>query len=218
MVKHGVRAVSYSRSPGPAFIRKLKDAGVVCMPTVGAVKHAVKAVELGADAVTVQGGEGGGHTGSVPTTLLLPDVVCRVKVPVFGAGGFKDGRGLVAAMAFGVEGAGVARRVARDVGAEGDAVTEAAGDNDVLDVRGRAADFLERLEHAGPRAHGARIDQRNVVFKASYGPTISVYSFIGDDAERAASLDRELVELAARHDIGGGAMEWEYLLYTARRA
>ena len=55
-------------------------------------------------------------------------------------------------------------------------------------------------------------------FKASYGPTISVYSFIGDDAERAASLDRELVELAARHDIGGGAMEWEYLLYTARRA
>ena len=84
VVKHGVRAVSYSRSPGPAFIRKLKDAGVVCMPTVGAVKHAVKAVELGADAVTVQGGEGGGHTGSVPTTLLLPDVVCRVKVPVIG--------------------------------------------------------------------------------------------------------------------------------------
>ena len=80
VVKHGVRAVSYSRSPGPAFIRKLKDAGVVCMPTVGAVKHAVKAVELGADAVTVQGGEGGGHTGSVPTTLLLLDVVCRVKV------------------------------------------------------------------------------------------------------------------------------------------
>lgn len=55
-------------------------------------------------------------------------------------------------------------------------------------------------------------------FKACYGPTISVYSFIGDDSERVASLDRELVELAARHDIGGGAMEWEYLLYTARRA
>lgn len=110
VVKHGVRAVSYSRSPGPAFIRKLKDAGVVCMPTVGAVKHAVKAVELGADAVTVQGGEGGGHTGSVPTTLLLPDVVCRVKVPVIGAGGFKDGRGLVAAMAFGAEGIAMGTR------------------------------------------------------------------------------------------------------------
>ncbi|HNC70311.1 MAG TPA: nitronate monooxygenase, partial [Pseudomonadales bacterium] len=100
VVKHGVRAVSYSRSPGKEFIRKLKDAGVVCMPTVGAVKHAVKAIELGADVVTVQGGEGGGHTGSVPTTLLLPAVVKAVKAPVVAAGGFKDGRGLIAALAF----------------------------------------------------------------------------------------------------------------------
>ena len=101
VVKHGVRAVSYSRSPGKELIRKLKDAGVVCMPTVGAVKHAVKAVELGADVVTVQGGEGGGHTGSVPTTLLLPEVVRSVNVPVVAAGGFKDGRGLVAAIGLG---------------------------------------------------------------------------------------------------------------------
>ncbi len=110
VVKHGVRAVSYSRSPGKEFIRKLKDAGVVCMPTVGAVKHAVKAVELGADVVTVQGGEGGGHTGSVPTTLLLPEVVRSVKVPVVAAGGFKDGRGLVAAMAWGAEGIAMGTR------------------------------------------------------------------------------------------------------------
>ena len=110
VVKHGVRAVSYSRSPDKATVKKLKDAGVVCMPTVGAVKHAVKAVEMGADVVTVQGGEGGGHTGSVPTTLLLPDVVRRVKVPVVGAGGFKDGRGLVAAMAFGASGIAMGTR------------------------------------------------------------------------------------------------------------
>lgn len=110
VVKHGVRAVSYSRSPGKEFIRKLKDAGVVCMPTVGALKHAVKAVELGADVVTVQGGEGGGHTGSVPTTLLLPEVVKAVKAPVVAAGGFKDGRGLVAALAFGAEGIAMGTR------------------------------------------------------------------------------------------------------------
>lgn len=54
-------------------------------------------------------------------------------------------------------------------------------------------------------------------FKATYGPTIAVYAFIGDDAERVASLDRELAELAARGDVGGGTMEWEYLLYTARK-
>lgn len=112
VIRHGVRAVSYSRSPGPDMIRKLKDAGVICMPTVGLPKHAIKAVELGADAVTVQGGEGGGHTGSVPTTLLIPQVIDAVgdKVPVVAAGGFKDGRGLVAALAWGADGIAMGTR------------------------------------------------------------------------------------------------------------
>ena len=112
VVRHGVKAVSYSRSPGPEFIRKLKDAGVICMPTVGLPKHAIKAVELGADVVTVQGGEGGGHTGAVPTTLLIPQVVDAVgdKVPVVAAGGFKDGRGLVAALSWGAEGIAMGTR------------------------------------------------------------------------------------------------------------
>ncbi len=111
-IKHGVKAVSYSRSPGKDMIKKLKDNGIVCMPTVGLPKHAIKAVDMGADAVAVQGGEGGGHTGSVPTTLLLPQVVDAVgdKVPVLGAGGFKDGRGLVAAMAFGADGIAMGTR------------------------------------------------------------------------------------------------------------
>ena len=112
VIKHKVRAVSYSRSPGPDFIRRLKDAGVVCMPTVGLPKHATKAVELGADAVTVQGGEGGGHTGAIPTTILLPQVVKAVgdKVPVVAAGGFKDGAGLIAALAWGADGIAMGTR------------------------------------------------------------------------------------------------------------
>lgn len=112
VIKHKVKAVSYSRSPGKDMVAKLKDAGVVCMPTIGLPKHAIKAVEMGADAVTVQGGEGGGHTGSVPTTLLLPQVVDAVgaQVPVLGAGGFKDGRGLIAAMAFGADGIAMGTR------------------------------------------------------------------------------------------------------------
>ncbi len=112
VIAHGVRAVSYSRSPGPEFIQKLKSAGVICMPTVGLPKHAIKAVELGADVVTVQGGEGGGHTGKVPTTLLIPQVIDAVgdKVPVVAAGGFKDGRGLVAAMAWGADGIAMGTR------------------------------------------------------------------------------------------------------------
>lgn len=112
VMRHGVRAVSYSRSPGPEFIAKLKDAGVICMPTVGLPKHAIKAVELGADVVTVQGGEGGGHTGAVPTTLLIPQVIDAVgdNIPVVAAGGFKDGRGLVAALAWGADGIAMGTR------------------------------------------------------------------------------------------------------------
>ncbi|MEZ5435100.1 MAG: nitronate monooxygenase [Pseudomonadales bacterium] len=112
VVKHGVRAVSYSRSPGKEMVKKLKDAGVICMPTIGLPKHAAKAIEMGADAVTIQGGEGGGHTGAVPTTLLVPQVIDAVagKVPVLAAGGFKDGRGLVAAMAWGADGIAMGTR------------------------------------------------------------------------------------------------------------
>ncbi|MFX1677065.1 nitronate monooxygenase [Paraburkholderia sp. A2WS-5] len=109
-IKHRLRAVSYGRGPDAKTIRRFKDAGVLCIPTVGAPKHAAKAVELGADAVTVQGAEGGGHTGSVPTTLLLPRVLDAVQVPVIAAGGFFDGRGLAAALGYGAAGIAMGTR------------------------------------------------------------------------------------------------------------
>jgi NAD(P)H-dependent flavin oxidoreductase YrpB (nitropropane dioxygenase family) len=69
-------------------------------------------LEWGVDAVIAQGGEGGGHTGTVPTTLLLPAVVDAVgaEIPVLGAGGFHDGRGLVAALAWGADGIAMGTR------------------------------------------------------------------------------------------------------------
>ncbi len=109
-IRHRLRAVSYGRGPDRSTIRRLKDAGIVCMPTVGALKHAQKAIELGADVVTVQGGEGGGHTGSVPTTVLLPQVLDAVRVPVVAAGGIYDGRGLAAALAYGAAGVAMGTR------------------------------------------------------------------------------------------------------------
>lgn len=105
-----IRAVSFGRGPDKAMIARFRDAGIVCMPTVGAVRHAKKMVEIGVDALTIQGGEGGGHTGSVPTTILLPQVIDAVKVPVLAAGGFFDGRGLVAALAYGAAGIAMGTR------------------------------------------------------------------------------------------------------------
>ena len=109
-VKHRVRAVSYGRGPDEKVIGRLRDAGIVCMPTVGALKHAQKAIEMGANVITVQGAEGGGHTGGVPTTVLLPQVVDAVSVPVVAAGGFYDGRGLLAALAYGAQGIAMGTR------------------------------------------------------------------------------------------------------------
>ncbi|MEI6457386.1 MAG: nitronate monooxygenase [Pseudomonadota bacterium] len=105
-----IRAVSFGRGPDAQIIRRFRDAGILCIPTVGAVKHALKMVELGVDMITVQGGEGGGHTGSVATTILLPQVLDAVDVPVIAAGGFADGRGLAAALAYGAAGIAMGTR------------------------------------------------------------------------------------------------------------
>jgi nitronate monooxygenase len=109
-LRHRVKAASYGRGPRKDFIQRFKEAGVLCIPTVGAPRHAEKAVGLGADIIVIQGAEGGGHTGSVPTTLLLPQVLDRVSVPVVAAGGFYDGRGLAAALAWGACGIAMGTR------------------------------------------------------------------------------------------------------------
>ncbi len=108
----GVRLVSFAGAPGHDTIARLHDHGVLVMPTVGARRHAEKMLGWGVDAVIAQGGEGGGHTGPVPTTLLLPAVVDAVgaEIPVLGAGGFHDGRGLVAALAYGAAGIAMGTR------------------------------------------------------------------------------------------------------------
>jgi NAD(P)H-dependent flavin oxidoreductase YrpB (nitropropane dioxygenase family) len=110
LIREGVRVASFALAPREEQIKRLKDSGIRVVPSVGARRHAEKVQAWGADAVLVQGGEGGGHTGAVPTTLLLPQVVDAVDIPVIAAGGFFDGRGLVAALAFGAAGIAMGTR------------------------------------------------------------------------------------------------------------
>ncbi|MFJ4967382.1 NAD(P)H-dependent flavin oxidoreductase [Streptomyces sp. NPDC088755] len=110
IVEEGVRVASFALAPSRELIAELKDAGVVVIPSVGARRHAEKVAAWGADAAIVQGGEGGGHTGSVATTVLLPQVVDAVDLPVIAAGGFHDGRGLVAALTYGAVGVAMGTR------------------------------------------------------------------------------------------------------------
>lgn len=103
LISESVKVASFAQAPRPDLVRRLKDNGLVVMPTIGAKRHAEKVAEWGVDAVLCQGSEGGGHTGAVPTSLLLPQVLDAVDVPVIAAGGFHDGRGLAAALAWGAE-------------------------------------------------------------------------------------------------------------------
>jgi len=110
LIKHGVKVASFALAPRQELIARLKDHGIVVMPSVGAPRHAEKVAAWGADVVMIQGGEGGGHTGPVPTTLLLPTVLDAVDIPVVAAGGFFDGRGLAAALSYGAAGVGMGTR------------------------------------------------------------------------------------------------------------
>lgn len=113
MIREGVKVASFALAPKPELIARLKEAGAVVVPSIGAAKHARKVAGWGADAMIVQGGEGGGHTGPVATTLLLPSVLDAVEgtgIPVIAAGGFFDGRGLAAALSYGAAGVAMGTR------------------------------------------------------------------------------------------------------------
>jgi len=164
ILQNGVKAAGYNRAPSATLIEKLKASGVLCVPTCGAPRHVVKAEKLGADAVIIQGGEGGGHTGTIPTSLQVPAASRAVEIPVIAAGGFKDGRGLVAALALGAAGIAMGTRFLMTAESPVPTVTSdryiAAGLTDVIvtsEIDGMPQrvvvnELVHKLENAGPIA------------------------------------------------------------------
>lgn len=92
-------------SPAP-WMDRLKANGTVVMCVVGTTRHARQVVETGIDLVVAQGHDGGGHNSPIGTMALIPQVVDAVqgRIPVLGAGGITDGRGVAAALMLGAEG------------------------------------------------------------------------------------------------------------------
>ncbi|SMC30592.1 nitronate monooxygenase family protein [Novosphingobium sp. B1] len=95
-------------NPGP-WMDRLHANGTIVMAVVGKVKHAQQVVESGIDVIVAQGHDGGGHNSPIGTISLIPQVVDAVgdRVPVLGAGGISDGRGVAAAFMLGAQGAWV---------------------------------------------------------------------------------------------------------------
>ncbi|HSS10768.1 MAG TPA: nitronate monooxygenase [Acidimicrobiales bacterium] len=161
LIREKVRVASFAMAPRAELIKRLQGDGVLVIPSIGARRHAEKVAEWGVDAVLVQGGEGGGHTGQVPTTLLLPQVIDAVDIPVIAAGGFFDGRGLIAALAYGAVGVAMGTRflLTRDSGVPqavkdlylGKSVTDTVVTRQVDGVPHRVlrTEFVEQLESSG---------------------------------------------------------------------
>ncbi|KAJ1568125.1 hypothetical protein HK405_003553 [Cladochytrium tenue] len=134
-------------------VDKLHAAGIPVMNMIGAPKHVAKALEAGVDIICAQGGEGGGHTGDVPTSVLIPKVVdlCKGKksslngqpIYVVAAGGIYDGRGLAMSLCFGAQAVWVGTR------------------------------FICATEAGAPRAH------QQAVIKAGYHDTTRTIIFTG---------------------------------------
>jgi enoyl-[acyl-carrier protein] reductase II len=110
IIEEDVPVASYGKGNPRRIIERTLSHGIINLPTMGAVKHALKAEQDGAHAVVVQGTEGGGHTGYISSSILVPMVAKSVKIPVVAAGGFGDGRGLLAALALGAEGISMGSR------------------------------------------------------------------------------------------------------------
>lgn len=185
IVEEGVRVASFALAPSRELIAELKEAGVIVVPSVGARRHAEKVAGWGADAVIVQGGEGGGHTGEVATSVLLPQVVDAVDIPVVAAGGFHDGRGLVAALAYGAAGIAMGTRFlltsdstvpdavkARYLAATVQDVTVTTA-VDGMPHRMLRTDLVDELERAGRTRTLARAVRRAAGFRRLSGLTWS---------------------------------------------
>ena len=210
LIEHGVKVASFALAPKPELIARLKEHDVVVIPSIGAPKHAVKVAGWGADAVMIQGGEGGGHTGNVPTTLLLPTVLDALRnagsdIPVVAAGGFFDGRGLAAALAYGAAGVGMGTRflLTRDsrvpdavkqryleAGLDGTVVTSKV---DGMPHRMLRTDLVDSVEESSALRRLAPSARRTLAFKRMSG--MSWRQLVADGRAMKHGQDRSWAQM-----------------------
>ncbi|EUJ28533.1 putative oxidoreductase [Listeria floridensis FSL S10-1187] len=110
IIEEGVKIVTTGAGTPKSYMPIWKEAGIIVIPVVPSVMIAKRMAKLGADAVIAEGTEAGGHVGETTTMALLPQIADAVDVPVIGAGGIADGRGIAAAFALGASGVQIGTR------------------------------------------------------------------------------------------------------------
>ena len=109
-IEEGVKVITTGAGNPGKYINKWKNAGIIVIPVVASVALAKRMERCGADAVIAEGCESGGHIGKLTTMVLLPQIVDAVNIPVIGAGGIADGRGIAAAFILGASAVQVGTR------------------------------------------------------------------------------------------------------------
>ncbi len=209
IIAEQVPVASFALAPKPDLIARLRDAGVITIASVGARRHAEKVASWGIDAVIATGGEGGGHTGAVPTSLLVPQIVDAVQLPVIAAGGYFDGRGLVAALAYGAAGIAMGTRfLLTSDSPVADAVKQVYLASDVTGTvvttkvdgvphRVLRTPLVERLDRAGRVTGLARSVRAAAAFRSVSGLSWPELLRQGKDLRRTAELSWAQVLMAA---------------------
>ncbi len=165
----------------------------------GKVRHAIDAVASGVDFVVAQGTEAGGHTGTVATMALVPQVVDAVgeRVPVVAAGGLFDGRGLAAALTLGADGVWIGTRFiatpeARAVNGYKEAVVATPEDGTVISraFTGKTCRVVRNATTAHFEAHPDELQPFPAQFVASVR---GGFNHLGAPSGTAVDIDREFL-------------------------
>ncbi|WP_049925823.1 NAD(P)H-dependent flavin oxidoreductase [Halopiger goleimassiliensis] len=211
VLEAGADVVSFSFGDAEPFVERARDAGATVLQTVGSADEARAAVAAGVDVVVAQGREAGGHVQSeVATTALVPRVTDAVgeEAPIVAVGGIGDGRGVVAALALGADGAWLGTRFAATREArihetyrqrllesdETDTAYTTAFDKGWPGTPHRVLEneTLERWADAGEPAPGERPGEEDVVATTADGTPIERY----DEALATPDVDGDIAEMA----------------------
>ncbi len=170
IVESGVRIVETAGNNPQEHIAELKKHGVKVIHKCTAVRHALKAEKIGADAISIDGFECAGHPGEddIPGLILIPAAADKVKIPMIASGGFGDARGLVAALSLGAEGINMGTRFMATVESPiHQKIKEQIVANDE-----RATELIFRTLHNTSRVAKNRVAQEVVAIERKGGATI----------------------------------------------
>jgi len=201
-------------NPAP-WMERLKDNGTKVMTVVGAVRHTIKVASAGVDAIVAQGHDAGGHNSPVGSMALIPQVVDASNgIPVLGAGGISDGRGIAAAFMLGAEGVWIGsaflaseeadifdhqKQAIVDATEEGTVISKSVTGKPARIIRSAWTDYWERSELeplpmpfqsgiAGPVLESANKDKRQDINPGFAGQGIGMVKAVRPAEEIMADL------------------------------